>query len=75
MLKTVKKFQCISNLTILADLHGHLAPEESLNWKNQFPCFQKHSCRTSFLMTPIITRQSYHSNDLDPLSCPVDQLD
>ena len=36
----VKKFQVISNLTISADLHGLLTPEESLNWKNQFPCFQ-----------------------------------
>ena len=40
---TVKKFQGIPNLTISADLYGHLAPEESLNWKNQFPCSQKHS--------------------------------
>ena len=40
---TVKKFQGIPNLTISADIHGHLAPEESLNWKNQSPCSQKHS--------------------------------
>ena len=26
-----------------ADLHGILAPEESLNWKKQFPFSQKHS--------------------------------
>ena len=25
------------------DLHDLQAPEESLNWKNQFPCSQKHS--------------------------------
>ena len=31
---TVKKFQCISNFAISsADLHGILAPEESINWK------------------------------------------
>ena len=36
----VKKFQVISNLTISAALHGLLTPEESLNWKNQFPCFK-----------------------------------
>lgn len=40
---TVKKFQGIPNLTISADIHGHLAPEESLNWKHQSPCSQKHS--------------------------------
>jgi len=40
---TVKTFQRISNLTISADLHGLLAPKESLNGKNQFPCSQKHS--------------------------------
>ena len=33
----------ISDLAISDDLHGLLAPEESLNWKNQFPCSQKHS--------------------------------
>ena len=33
---TVKKFQGISNLTLLAHLHGLLAPEEALNWKNHF---------------------------------------
>ena len=31
----VNKFQGISNLNISADLHGHLAPEESLYRKNQ----------------------------------------
>ena len=30
-------------LTISADLHGILAPEEYPNWKNQFPYSQKHS--------------------------------
>ena len=30
----VEKSQFISNLPISADLHGLLAPEESLNWKN-----------------------------------------
>ena len=29
---TVKTFQGFSNLGISADLHGLLAPEESLNW-------------------------------------------
>ena len=38
-----QKFQVISNLTISPDLNGHLAPEESLNWKEQFPCSQKES--------------------------------
>ena len=36
----VKKFQVILNLIISADLYGLLTPEELLNWKNQFPCFQ-----------------------------------
>ena len=36
------KFQCISNLTFSADFYGLLASEESLFWKNQFPCSQKH---------------------------------
>ena len=31
-------FLGISNLTISADPQGILGPEESLNWKNQFPC-------------------------------------
>ena len=43
LILTVKKFQGILNLTISADPHGILAPEESLNCKNQFPCSQKHS--------------------------------
>ena len=30
----VEKSQFISNLPISADLHGLLAPEECLNWKN-----------------------------------------
>ena len=38
---TVRKFQDISNLTISADLHGIVAPKESVKWKNQFPCSQK----------------------------------
>ena len=37
LILTVKEFQGISNLTISGDLHGLLAPEESLSWKNQFP--------------------------------------
>ena len=40
---TINKFPDISNLTISADLHGPLAPEEFLNWKSQFSCSQKHS--------------------------------
>ena len=36
LMLTVKKFQGISNLTLLAHLHGLLAPEEAPNWKNQF---------------------------------------
>ena len=35
---TVKTFQGIANLTISADLHGLLAPEESLHLKNHWPC-------------------------------------
>ena len=31
---------CISNLTISADLHGLMAPEESLHLKNHCPCCQ-----------------------------------
>ena len=34
---TGKTSQGNSNLTILADLHGFLTPEEYLNRKNQFP--------------------------------------
>ena len=34
----VKKFHGISNFAISsADLHWILAPEEPINWKNQFP--------------------------------------
>ena len=40
---TVKTFQGISNLTLSADLHRLLAPEESLHLKNHGPCCQKHS--------------------------------
>ena len=29
-------------LTTSPDKHGIPAPEEFLNWKNQFPCSQKH---------------------------------
>ena len=36
LILNVKKFQGISNLILLAHLHGLLAPEEALNWKNQF---------------------------------------
>ena len=43
---TAKAFQGISNLTILADLHGLLAPEKCLNWKNLGPCSQKQSLWT-----------------------------
>ena len=50
---TVKKFQDISNLTISADLHGHLALEESLNWKNQFPCSQPAQKTTVNIITQI----------------------
>ena len=42
-----KSFNAFHRLTILADLHWHLAPAESLNWKNRFPCCQKHSLQTS----------------------------
>ena len=39
----VKRFQGISNFAISpVDLHGILAPEESIHWKNQFPCSQKY---------------------------------
>ena len=37
---TVKAFQGIANLTISADIHGLLAPEESLRLKNHEPCCQ-----------------------------------
>ena len=37
---TVKTFQGIVNLSISADLHGLLAPEESLHLKNHWPCCQ-----------------------------------
>ena len=37
---TVKTFQGIANLSIWADLHGLLAPEESLHLKNHWPCCQ-----------------------------------
>ena len=40
---SVKKFPGILNFAISADLHALMAPEESPNWKSQFPCFQKHS--------------------------------
>ena len=43
LILTVRKFRGISNLTISTDPQGILAPEESLNWKNQSPCSQKHS--------------------------------
>ena len=33
----LKKSSGISNFIISADLHGRTAPEESLNWKSQFP--------------------------------------
>ena len=33
-----QKVSSVSNLTILAYLHGLPAPEEFLNWKNQFLC-------------------------------------
>ena len=38
---TVRKFQGILNLTISAVIHRPLVSEESLAWKNQFPCSQK----------------------------------
>ena len=46
---SVEKFHGISNLTISADLHGRLAPEESLNYHNQFPCSQKNLSRSVIL--------------------------
>ena len=44
LILTVRKFQGILNLTISADIHRLLVPEESLNWKKQFPCSQKPLC-------------------------------
>ena len=41
LILTVRKFQGILTLTISADIHRLLVSEESLNWKNQFPCSQK----------------------------------
>ena len=46
LIKTVKKFQGISNLTISDDLQGLLAAAESPTWKNQFACSQKLSLQT-----------------------------
>ena len=40
--RLILHIQGISNLTFSADLHRILAPEETLNWKNQFLCSQKH---------------------------------
>ena len=37
---TVKTFQSIANLPISTDLHGLLAPEESLHLKNHWQCCQ-----------------------------------
>ena len=34
LILTVNMFQDSSKFIISADLHGHLAPEESLIWKN-----------------------------------------
>ena len=44
LMLTARKFQGILNLTISADIHRLLVPEESLNWKKQFPCSQKPLC-------------------------------
>ena len=44
----------ISNLTISADLHGLLAPEEFLHLKNYRPCCQKHSLWTSQDLTTLL---------------------
>ena len=41
LILTVRKFQGILNLTISAVIHRLLVSEESLAWKNQFPCSQK----------------------------------
>ena len=38
---TIKTFRGISSLTISADLHGLLAPEESLHLKIHWPCYIK----------------------------------
>ena len=38
-----KRVRFSSNLALSADLHGLLAPEESLNLKNHGQCSQKHS--------------------------------
>ena len=46
LILTVKKFQVIANLTISADFQGILAPQESLKWKNQFPCPEKTLLKT-----------------------------
>ena len=35
-------FRDIYNIAISADLNGLLVSEESLNWKNQYPRFEKH---------------------------------
>ena len=35
-------FRDIYNIAISADLNGLMVSEESLNWKNQYPCFEKH---------------------------------
>ena len=46
LILTIIKFSDISNFIISADLHGLRAPEESLNWKTQYTCSQKHTRKT-----------------------------
>ena len=38
LILTTNKFQRFFKSHYSADLQGCLAPEETLNWKNQFPC-------------------------------------
>ena len=55
---TVKKFQCISNFAISsADLHGILATEESINWKNRFPCSQNYNSKNCMAKKTSKTQQ------------------
>ena len=61
---TVKKFQCISNFAISSfDLHGILAPEESINWKNRFPCSENHNSKNCLYMKIFRTFLQVHGQE------------
>ena len=61
---TVKRFQCISNFAISsADLHGILAPKESINWKNRFPCSQNYNSKNCLYMKIFRTFLQVHGQE------------